>query len=249
MSDDKKPKRIRKMFFTGVLFIIPIGVSYWILSILVNKIESWARPFIGEFMRWVFPNQEPIVIGWLLTLISILFVFGVIVLVGALANFYIGKKVLLLVDTIMLKLPVVRGIYGGTKQIIEAFSIQQNARAFKTVVFFEYPRKGCWVLGFVTSDDVERIKRRFGTAYAAVFVPSTPNPTTGFLLYLDPHELWVLDMSVEEAVKLIVSAGIVIPPSDRQLPVSLADRLKDGSLHAKSELEGQANAVGSLDSD
>ncbi len=233
MSEDKKPTRIRKLFFTGVLFIIPIGVSYWILSILVNKIQGWARPFIEKLARLMFPGESQMLFEWLLTLLSIVFVVLVIVLVGALANFYIGKRVLHVVDTIMLKLPVVRGIYGGTKQIIEAFSIQYNARAFKTVVFFEYPRKGCWAIGFVTSDDKARSNRMYGKPFAAVFVPSTPNPTTGFLLYMDPSELLVLDLSVEETIKLIVSAGIVVPPTDRRPPITLAEKL---------ELEGQ-NAV------
>lgn len=202
---------------------------------MLKKIESWARPFVDQLVSWAVPGESPILFDWLLTIVSILFVFMFIVLVGALANFYIGKKLLQAVDSIMLRLPVVRGIYGGTKQIIEAFSFQQNARAFKTVVMLEYPKKDCWVLGFVTSDDVGRTQGLFGHAYAAVFVPSTPNPTTGFLLYLEPKELLILDISVEEAIKLIVSAGIVAPPRPRNRPKTLADVLAEKALQ-KSEI-------------
>lgn len=211
------------MLLTGILFLIPIGVTYWFLALLVRKTQGWTRPLVDRLVRQQFGPDQSWIHDLVLPAISILLVILFVMAVGALANFYIGKKVLALVDRLMLQLPIVRGIYGGTKQIIEAFSIQKGARSFKTVVMLEYPRRECWVLGFLTNEELAESRRVFGQDLVAVFVPSTPNPTTGFLLYLKPDDLFVVDITVEEAVKLIVSAGIVVPPSLKKPPVRLAD--------------------------
>jgi len=219
MSDRKY--RLRNLLVTGLLFMIPVGVSYWVLSFLVRKTQGWARPLVNKVVAFLFEANQIVVPEWLLTGISIILVVVIVASVGALANFYIGKKVLDLVDRLMLRVPIVRSVYGGTKQIIEAFSLQRSAGAFKTVVMLEYPRRDCWVLGFVTNEDLAPQKRLYGANLVAVFVPSTPNPTTGFLLYLDPEELFVIDIAVEDAVKLIVSAGIVLPKRQPNPPVTL----------------------------
>ncbi|MCB1049628.1 MAG: DUF502 domain-containing protein [Acidobacteria bacterium] len=202
----------RKLFLTGFFFIIPIGVSYWFLTILITKMEGYARPLVDQFVRWTMGPQQAVP-GWILTFVSVLLVILFILLIGALANFYFGKRVLGMIDWAMMKLPIVRGIYGGTKQILDAFSIQKS-NAFKTVVLIEYPKKDCWVLGFLTSNE-DRTKNLFGEHLSAVFVPSTPNPTTGFLLFLRAVDIRVVDISVEEAVKLIVSGGVVLPSEIR----------------------------------
>lgn len=226
-EEKSKRMRLRKMFVTGIIFLIPIGLSYWLLAFLLTKIQAWSRPLVDRLIFYFFQTEQGVVHDWVLTIISILLVVGFVLLVGALGSFYVGKKVLGVVDKLMLNLPIVRGIYGGAKQIIEAFSFQTGSGAFKTVVLLEYPRKGCWVIGFLTNENAKKSQQIFARDFVAVFVPSTPNPTTGFLLYLHPDELFVLDMSVEDAVKLIVSGGIVLPPTPRATPLTLTEHLKN----------------------
>jgi len=162
----------------------------------------------------------------LIQFFSMLLVLSVILLVGWLASFYVGKKLLNMVDSAMLRLPFVRSIYGGTKQIIEAFSRQKTGTSFKKVVLLEYPRRECWVLGFVTNESLEDSEILFGKRVVGVFIPSTPNPTTGFLLYYDIFDMLLLDLEIEEAVKLIVSAGLVVPELvKRKKPITLGESL------------------------
>ena len=228
-------RSLKKVFFTGLFVLIPIGVTYWLLLFLIRKTQRVARPLVDNGVHIFTQGNSSVVPEWVITLISVFVVFVVILLIGWLANFYLGKKILSLVDSTMLKLPVVRNIYGGTKQIIDAFAMQRSPGSFKKVVMLEYPRKDCWALGFVTNQNVVRSKELFGREMAAVFLPSTPNPTTGFLLYLDPFDLYLVDLDVEEAVKLIVSAGLVVPPESKKLPWTLGEEL---GLKREKEMEG-----------
>jgi len=215
---------IRKKFFTGLFFLFPIVVTVWFLNFLIGNTQQFARPFVVN--AWKTATGMDISNHWFLPLISVILVVVVILLVGWLTSFYLGKKFLNMVDTLLLKLPFIRGIYGGTKQIIDAFSLQRDGGSFKKVVLLEYPRKESWVLGFVTNENIQRAGQLFGRELAGVFVPSTPNPTTGFLLYMDPADLYVVDLEVEEAVKLIVSAGLVLPGNMKREPIALSVQLE-----------------------
>ncbi|MDJ0840905.1 MAG: DUF502 domain-containing protein [Acidobacteriota bacterium] len=222
MTTHSSGLHLRKVFFTGIFFLIPIGITWWVLTVLVDKVQGYARPLVEMVVnRFAVDMVAP---DWLMTVVSLALVTIFVILIGWLANFYLGTKVLSLVDNIMLRLPVVRFIYGGTKQIIDAFSVQA-AGSFKRVVLLEYPRRNCWVLGFVTNEQVDHSRKLYNRDLIAVFVPSTPNPTTGFLLYLDPFDLYLVDLKVDEAVKLIVSAGMVVPPSGKNPPRTLGEDL------------------------
>jgi len=219
-----KSHRLRKMFVTGIFFLIPIGITWWVLNFLVDRVQGYARPMVESAVHW-FPYSRDLTIpDYVITVVSLVSMLLVILLIGALANVYFGKKILELVDRILLRLPLIRNIYGGTKQIIEAFSLQR-AGSFKKVVLLEYPKQDSWVLGFVTNEQIEEARTMFDRDLVAIFVPSTPNPTTGFLLYLDPHDIYIVDIDVEQAVKLIVSAGMVVPPNPAKKPRSLAENL------------------------
>jgi len=233
-SEITSPRRtLKSVLFTGILFLVPIGITWWLVDILVTNIEGYARPLVEQTVHaFGFEGNVP---HWLLTIISLTVVFLFVLLIGWLASFYFGKQLLRLVDKLLLRVPLVRTIYGGTKQITEAFSLQRSSGSFKKVVLLEYPRKGCWVLGFITSEDYQRIENLFDRNLTAVFVPSTPNPTTGFLLYLEPSELYLIDLGVEEAVKLIVSAGMVMPQKQKNAPISM-----DKTSTSASEENGAA---------
>lgn len=219
-----RPHYLRNFFFTGLLFLFPIGVTYWVLSLLISKTQSYARPIvIGIFKQ--FSNESAPELA--ITLISLILVLLFVILVGWLTSFYLGKKVLDLIDRLMLRLPVVRSVYGGTKQIIEALSFQRTSGSFKKVVMLQYPKDGVWAIGFITNENLEGAVNLFNKPMVSVFMPSTPNPTTGFLLYYDPRKLWVIDLSVEDAVKLIVSAGLVVPNGIKRRPYQISEEFKN----------------------
>lgn len=217
---------MRKKFFAGLFFLIPIAVTIWLLDLLILKTQGYARPLVEEAFRVLLGSQVHVP-EFIITTISLLIVILFVMSIGWLGSFYIGKKVLSLVDAILLRLPFIRSIYGGTKQILDAFSLQRTGGSFKKVALLEYPRRDSWVLGFVTNEGIEDAQKLFGRPVVGVFVPSTPNPTTGFLLYLEPSDLHILDIDVEEAVKLIVSAGLVVPERDKNPPITLAHLIAD----------------------
>ncbi len=202
-----RPRRFRNTLITGVIFLVPMALTFWVLDLLVRATRRIAGPYVTAVLNEIF-HQAP---ESLVSLCSLLLVLLLVLLIGWLTNFYLGKKFLGLVDSTMMRLPFVRSIYGGAKQIIEAFDIQKSGNSFKKVVLMEYPRRNSWALGFVTNEALEKSRTIFGRPVVAVFMPSTPNPTTGFLLYYEPHDLYVLDIQVEDAVKLIVSGGLVSP--------------------------------------
>ena len=218
-----RPHYLRKFFLTGLLFLFPIGVTYWVLDLLITKTQGYARPIVENLFNLITPTPVP---SYVVTLVSLFLVLLFVLGVGWLTSFYLGKKVLDIIDKIMLRLPVVRSVYGGTKQIIEALSFQRTAGSFKKVVMLQYPKEGVWAIGFITNENAEAAKKLYNKPMVSVFMPSTPNPTTGFLLYYDPRKLWVLDLTVEEAVKLIVSAGLVLPNGIRRTPYPISDELE-----------------------
>lgn len=209
-----KPKRFRNTLITGIIFLVPMALTFWVLDLVVRATRRIAGPYVTAVLQSIF-HQAP---ELLINLCSLLMVLILVLLIGWLTNFYLGKKFLGMVDSTMMRLPFVRSIYGGAKQIIEAFDMGKTGESFKKVILMEYPRRGCWALGFVTNEAIEKTRTIFGRQLIGVFMPSTPNPTTGFLLYLDPHDLYVLDIQVEDAVKLIVSGGLVTPETFAKKP-------------------------------
>jgi uncharacterized membrane protein len=138
-----------------------------------------------------------------------------ITLIGAIAAGFLGRYIIRLGEAILNRMPVVRSIYGATKQILETV-ISTQSDAFREVVLVEYPRKKLWVIGFVTGNTKGEVAGRIASPMVNVFVPTTPNPTSGFLLFCPREDVIFLKMTVEEAVKLVVSGGIVTPPDRSQ---------------------------------
>jgi uncharacterized membrane protein len=183
----------KKYFITGLLVIIPIWATYYVLSGLLGVIDNMLGDLPGYFLGLKFPGLGIITL--------VLFVL----LVGLLSANYIGKNVVRYGDTLMQRVPLVRGVYSTMKKIMDTFSMKQN---FHGVALIEYPRKGCYSVGFMTGEargECLGLEGRFIT----VFVPTTPNPTAGFLLILPEAEVNRLNMSVEQGMKFIVSIGLV----------------------------------------
>jgi len=183
----------KKYFITGLLVIIPIWATYYVLSGLLGVIDNLLGDLPGYLLGLKFPGLGIITL--------VLFVL----LVGILSANYIGKNVVRYSDTLMQRVPLVRGVYSTMKKIMDTFSMKHN---FHGVALVEYPRKGCYSVGFMTGD-VRGESMGLEGRFITVFVPTTPNPTAGFLLILPEAEVHRLDMSVEQGMKFIVSIGLV----------------------------------------
>ena len=200
MPENKKKKRsitliLRNYFITGVVVLIPIGFTLYLTKFIIG-ISSKIIP------QNINPNNYlPYAIPGLEIIISVL----VITIVGGLSLSFIGKRVLKLIDDLFKRIPFLRTIYSAILQMTESFSNKDNDK--KSVVLIEYPRKGVWAVGFATKENKGEMAKKTNQRLINVFVPTTPNPTSGFLLMFPIEDVIYLDMSFEEASKFIVSAG------------------------------------------
>ena len=190
---------IRNNFIAGVVVLIPIGITLYLTIFLIN-ISSKILP------KEINPNYYlPYDIPGLEILISIL----LITVIGWISLSFIGKRLFDLFESVLNKIPILRTIYSAVDQLIETFTTSSSNK--KSVVLIEYPRKGVWAVGFATKDNTGEIKKKSGQELINVFVPTTPNPTSGFLIMFPKNEVIYLDLSFEEASKFIVSAGSINP--------------------------------------
>ena len=199
MSTNKKKRSLtlvlRNYFITGVVVLIPICITLYLTKFFVG-ISSKIIP------ENINPNNYlPYAVPGLEILISVI----IITIVGGLSLSFLGKKILKLIDDLFKRIPFLRTIYSAILQMTETFSNSKNDK--KSVVLIEYPRKGVWAVGFATKENKGEMAQKTNQKLISVFVPTTPNPTSGFLLMFPINEVIYLDMTFEEASKFIVSAG------------------------------------------
>jgi len=203
MAKSKRKKsialKLRNYFFTGVVVLIPIGFTLYLTKVLINISSKLIPTEINPntYLHFSIPGLEII--------LTIVF----ITIVGGLSLSFLGKKFLQIVDDLFKKIPILRTIYSAIGQMTESFTQKKNSK--KSVVLVEYPRKGTWAVGFATKDNKGEMKKKTKRNLVNVFVPTTPNPTSGFLLMFPKEDVIYLDISFEEASKFIVSAGTSNP--------------------------------------
>jgi len=191
-------KIIQRQFLAGLAILLPIGLTIYIVWILFNLVSKGFSPLL---IRIPFLREMPIV---MLRVIGLLITFVIIWIIGVVATNIVGRKILKLPEVLLLKAPVVNRIYQTIKQIIQTIMVSKTA--LRQVVLVEYPRKGIYSVAFVTNIHGEKGKRKF-----YLLIPTTPNPTTGFFSIVPEEEVIPLKMTVEDGMKLIVSAGIITP--------------------------------------
>ena len=191
--------RIRNYFITGIVVLVPIGITLYLtkffISISSNLIPKEINP--NHYLPYAIPGLE--------ILLAVIFIS----LIGYLSLSFIGKKILQLFNDLLKRIPILRTIYSAIGQMTETLAPKKNSK--KSVVLIEYPRKGSWAVGFATKDNKGEISKKTNKNLVNVFVPTTPNPTSGFLLMFPKEEVIYLDMDFEEASKFIVSAGTSNP--------------------------------------
>ena len=199
--------RLRAYFLAGLVITAPVAITLWAIWSFITWVDGLVKPLLPA--GYNPDNVLPISIPGVGLIIAIV----VLTLIGALAANILGRTVIYYWDLLLFRMPVVRNIYRGLKQIFEtAFS--PDGFSFQRVALVEFPRKDVWAIAFVsrTFDGENEISRRTGNAeLVAVFVPTTPNPTSGYVVFVAPSEIVYLDMTVEEGVKAVVSAGLVFP--------------------------------------
>ena len=212
-QDNTKNKKtfaghLKRWFLAGLLVSAPILLTVYITWILVNLIDGYATALLPSNLN---PQNY---FSFPLPGIGIVFGGVIIILIGFLTTNFFGNAMIRVGERLLGRLPVVRSVYGATKQIMETVMASQSD-AFREVVLIEYPRRGIWAIGFVTGSTKGEVQNMSSENLINVFVPTTPNPTSGFLLFFPREDTISLDMGVEEAVKMVVSGGIVTPEDPR----------------------------------
>jgi uncharacterized membrane protein len=202
--------RLRAYFFTGLVVTAPIAITIWATYWFVTFFDAWVKPFIPNVYN---PDTY---LSFKVPGFGLLFALIAITVIGALAANLVGRTVIGLWDKLLNRTPVVRSIYKGSKQIFETIFAQKGA-SFRYVCLVEWPRRGCWSIAFVSREvDGGQVGLEPGRAMYAIYVSTTPNPTSGYVFFADVADVKILDMSVEDGLKLVISMGLVFP--DRPLP-------------------------------
>ena len=217
MTDSPRPSRfsqLRNAFLSGFMVLAPLFVTCWVLVFLFEKIGGIFRPILQPFVPEKLRDYD---ILW--NVLATLIAAGAITLLGYLSRYVLGKYFGGLAERFIQTIPGVSGVYNTVKQLVATFSTQ-NRSLFSKVVLVEFPRKGVHSIGFLTSTSQGEPQARVGRELWSVFVPTTPNPTGGYLLFIPREEIIELDMSVGDGMKLVISGGAVVPPwsPDKKLP-------------------------------
>ena len=228
MSDDKfvdpkiltKPQLgliagFRNSFLTGLVVIAPVALTIWLIWSVIGWIDGFVLPFIpnlyhpDNILNTFFGQDVAINIRGLGVVVFLLFT----TFVGWIAKGFLGRSLIRIGENLVRRMPVVRSIYSGVKQIAETVFAQSD-RSFEKACLIEYPRKGIWAVGFVSTEAKGEVKykAKSNSDLLSVFVPTTPNPTSGFMLFFPRNDVIELEMSIEDAAKLVISAGLVYPP-------------------------------------
>lgn len=220
---EQRPRRsvfswFRASFLTGLVVVMPVGLTLWLIWTIAGWVDSWVLPFVPVWLR---PDQY---VGLNIRGIGV-FVFLIFtIIVGWMAKGLIGRSLIHWGESIVQNLPVVRSIYNGLKQIAETVFAQSEA-SFDKACLVEYPRPGIWAIAFISTGAKGEIAQRIPVESdkTAVFLPTTPNPTSGFLLFVPKKDVIELEMTVEDAAKLVISAGLVYPDGAKAMPTPIGE--------------------------
>ena len=208
----------RNMIVTGIIVAVPVVLSLWVAWYLYSHLTDWGIKLantldlmagLPEFWR-----------TQIIRILALIVVLAVLFFLGVLTRITVGRKLIAKAQSLLLKVPLVNFIYSTCKQIGDTIMSSKKGNMFRQVVLIEYPRKGCYAIGFMTNEntaDNSEVAQRLGKGdLISVFMPTTPNPTSGFLMFIPREECILLDMSVSDAMRLIVSCGAILPGSEGQ---------------------------------
>jgi uncharacterized membrane protein len=203
--------RLRTYFLTGLILVAPLALTLYFVRSMIGWVDGWIKPYLPStvnpdtYLPFAIPG-----IGLVIALV-------LITLIGFLTANFVGRKIIQYGERLLARMPVVRSIYSSLKQIFQTV-FSEKSQSFKSVALIEYPRKGVWALAFVAGDTQGEVREKLlpeAEETVAVFMVTTPNPTGGFVMFFPKKELKILDMSVEDCLKLVISTGLVWPDYDQ----------------------------------
>jgi uncharacterized membrane protein len=236
MEENKQVKtsfstKIRNYLFTGIVVTAPAAITIYLAVMLVNYIDLHVKRLIPE--QYLPEAYLPFGIPG----VGLILLFAFFIFVGMFVTGFIGRALLRLWEKILISTPIVSGVYNAFKQIFETFFSSSAKKSFREVVLIEYPRKGLWTLAFVTGTPTQEIQGLTGQDdVISIYVPTTPNPTSGFLIFLPRKDVQSVDLSVEEGLKFVVSVGIVSPVSKTE-QMERINKIKDKKHQKELEKE------------
>jgi len=202
MNAPKRTWSLRRYLVAGVLVWLPILASLWVITFIVGMADR-------VLLLLPMPYRPEALVGFPLPGLGILIAFAVLLVTGLMVTNLIGRRLVQYWDGLMRRIPLVRSIHGGVKSFAE--SVFSTSNSFRKVVMIQYPRAGIWSIGFVTADDVAELADKTGVQHSCVYIPTTPNPTSGFIVMVPRTEVIELEMSVDAAMKMIITCGVVVP--------------------------------------
>jgi uncharacterized membrane protein len=204
MNNPKRAWSLRRYLVAGVLVWLPILATLWVITFIVELMDS--------ILTWLPESYRPeALIGFPLPGFGIVIALAVLLVTGLIVSNLIGKRLVQYWDGVIRRIPLVRSIHGGVKSFAE--SVFSTSNSFRKVVMIQYPRVGVWSIGFITSEDVGEVHAKTGVPHCCVYIPTTPNPTAGFIIMVPASEVVELQMTVDAAMKMIITCGVVMPPA------------------------------------
>lgn len=191
-------KKLRNYLITGAIVLVPVVLTWYVLMSMFHFLDGFTARWVAQILGHSIPG-----LGLLVTVFLVL-------VTGILTRSFLGRELINLGQAILSGTPIVRGVYVTMRQIVDAFAVTGQT-AFKRVALVEYPRRGIWAIGFVTADGPREASSVAGEELVSLFMPTTPNPTSGYLLMMPKHDVKMLQMSVEDGLKLVVSGGVFAP--------------------------------------
>ncbi|MDP2118470.1 MAG: DUF502 domain-containing protein [Hoeflea sp.] len=212
--------RLRNYFLTGLIIVAPVFITAYLTWTFIGWVDGWVKPYIPA------PYNPDYYLPFAVPGFGLLTALVLITLIGFLTANLVGRSIVAFGESLLDRMPLVRSLYKGLKQIFQTVLAEQSS-SFKQAGLIQYPRQGLWSIVFVATETKGEVDHRLpGHDSVSVFLPTTPNPTSGFLLFVPRKDIIILDMSVEEAAKMVISAGLVSPDFPRKLPVQGKAKVK-----------------------
>lgn len=193
----------RRYLITGLLIWVPLAITIWVLNFIINTMEPTLRLLPSQW-------QPDKLLGIHIPGFGLLLAFAIVMITGLLTANFLGQRMVRFWEALLSRIPIVRSIYSSVKQVSDTL-FSDGGNAFRKALLVQYPREGCWTIAFQTGVPSSEVTAKLGEQLISVYVPTTPNPTSGFFLMMKPSQVRELDMSVDEALKYVVSMGVVAP--------------------------------------